>query len=280
VFAALRASGATRVAIEDPGFLGHRLLLRRAGLEAVPVPVDGDGLRTDVLERVDADAVLVTPAHQSPMGVVLAPRRRTALLAWARARGALVIEDDYDSEYRYDRDPVGTLQGLDPERVLLAGSASKVLAPGLRLGWLLAPSWLDGALAEEKAYADLGTPVLEQLTLADFIATGGLDRHVRRMGRIYRARRDALLAALAHRLPEARVHGVAAGLHAVILMPEGLDEPAWLAAALRRGVLAHGLVHSRLAAGPPGAIVGYANQPEPALAEAVARLAAAYAEVV
>jgi GntR family transcriptional regulator/MocR family aminotransferase len=278
-FAALRARGGTRIAVEDPGFLGHRLVADHAGLETVPIAVDGDGLRVEDLERADAGAVVVTPAHQSPMGVVLAPARRAALLGWAERRDALVIEDDYDAEYRYDREPVGTLQGLAPERVLYAGSASKVLAPGLRLGWLLSPSWLDHAVAEEKSYADLGTPVLEQLTLADFIATGAFERHLRRMRRLYRARRDALLHALAAELPEATVHGVAAGLHVVVLLPEPLDEHAWLAAALRRGVQAPGMAPNRFAPGPPGAILGYASLPEPALRHAVALLAEAYREV-
>ncbi len=271
----LRRRGATRIALEDPGWFGHRAVVQRAGLEAVGVPVDEDGLRVDALARVEADAVVVTPAHQSPMGAVLAPARRAALLDWAQRTGGVIVEDDYDAEYRYDREPVGALQGLAPELVVYAGSASKILAPSLRLGWLVAPAALAHPLADAKGHADLGTPLLEQAALADFVVGGELDRHLRRMRRRYRARRDALLAALARHLPEVRVEGVAAGLHVVALLPGHVDEQALVAAAHDRSIELHGLAVNRLdpRGGPPGLVLGYAAMPEPSIASAVAELA-------
>lgn len=273
---ALRRRGARRVAVEDPGFLVHRATLSHHGLEPVPVPVDEHGLRTDALAGVAAGAVLVTPAHQAPLGSVLAPARRAALLAWAERNDAFVIEDDYDAEYRYDREPVGALQGLAPERVAYTGGASKVLAPGLRLGWLALPRALVDAVRTEKTFDDLGSPVLEQLALADFLERGELDRHLRRMRPRYRARRDALVAALAEHLPSWRVDGVAAGLHTVALLPADADERALLARARRRDMVLHGLSWYRVRPGPPGLVLGYGALAEPALAHAVRRLAAVY----
>lgn len=273
---ALRARGATRIAVEDPGFMIHRGVVAHCGLEPVPVPVDEQGLRTDALAGVRADALLATPAHQAPLGGVLPPERRAALLAWAERSDAFVIEDDYDAEYRYDREPVGALQGLAPERVVHAGCASKVLAPGLRLGWLVLPRALVEPLAYEKALDDMGTPVLEQLTLADFLERGELDRHLRRMRPRYRARRDALTAALARELPDWRVAGASAGLNTVVLMPQAIDEAAFLAAAAADGMRLHGLSWFRVTHDPPvapGLVLGYANGSEPTIARGVARIA-------
>ena len=275
---ALVRRGARRVVVEDPGFMVHRAVLVHHGLEPVAVAVDDGGLRTDLLDGVAADAALVTPAHQSPLGGVLAPRRRAALLDWARRNEAIVIEDDYDAEYRYDRGPVGALQGLAPERVAYAGCASKVLAPGLRIGWLALPAALVDGVRAEKAMDDLGTPVLDQLALADFIERGELDRHLRRMRPRYRDRRDALVEALAEHLPEWRVGGVAAGLHTVALLPEHVDERSLLARAERHGMRLHGLGWFRTAPGPPGVVLGYGGLSEPAIARLVPRLAAVYAE--
>ncbi|HXE43700.1 MAG TPA: PLP-dependent aminotransferase family protein [Conexibacter sp.] len=280
---ALRARGARRIAVEDPGFMVHRGVVAHCGLEVVPVPVDGDGLSTDALDALDADVVLVTPAHQMPLGGVLAPARRAELIAWAEARDAYVIEDDYDSEHRYDREPVGALQGLAPERVIYAGCASKVLAPSLRLGWLVLPQALRAALATEKTLDDLGTSALHQLALVDFVERGELDRHLRRMRPRYRARRDALIAALARELPSWRIGaGIAAGLHVVALLPEAVDEAAFLAAAREQGMRLHGLSWFR--ADPtlpaaPGLVLGFGNASEPSLVRAVAQLAQV-AEVV
>ncbi|MGB0095221.1 MAG: PLP-dependent aminotransferase family protein [Solirubrobacteraceae bacterium] len=194
-----------------------------AGLEPVLIGVDEAGTRVDELELADAEAVVLTPAHQHPTGVALAAERRTALLAWMRKTGAIAIEDDYDAEYRYDRAAIGALQGLDPDRVIYAGSASKTLAPALRIGWLVVPPPLLQAVSHEKLLADRGTARIEQHAFADFLTRGELDRHLRRMRARYRSRRDALVDALTETLPEATVHGVAAGLH--VSLELGLREP-------------------------------------------------------
>ncbi len=276
---ALAARGVRRIAVEEPGFPIHRMLLGRHGLEPVPVPVDEDGVRVETLAATGVGAALLTPAHQFPMGAVLSAERRTALLAWAAATGAVIVEDDYDGEYRYDRAPVGALQGLDPERVAYLGSASKALAPALRLGWVIAPAALRRAVAEEKAWADGGSPGLDQLALADLIRRGEIDRHLRRMRRVYRARRDALLAAVREHLPAARALGVPAGLHLALALPDAREETALVAGAARRGV---GILAIRRRApgerrGHTVLLAGYANLPEPSIPAAVRALAAAVA---
>jgi GntR family transcriptional regulator / MocR family aminotransferase len=268
------ARGGRRVGVEDPGSGPARGQLATTGLEPLAVPVDHDGLRPDALADADVDVVLVTPAHQFPTGVVLAPERRAALLDWA-SRGGLVLEDDYDAEYRYDRPPVGAVQGLAPERVVYAGSVSKTLAPALRLGWLVVPESLVGELAQAKAQDDLGTPVIEQLALADFVDRGELDRHLRRTRGAYRRRRDALIAALARHLPTVRVSGIAAGLHLLAHLPAGVDEPAVVEAARARGIGLQGLREHRLLPGPAALLLGYGRIAEPAIEPGVRELAAA-----
>ena len=202
----------------------------------VGVPVGDDGVRVDALDRLDADALVLTPSHQWPTGEVLSAGARSAVLRWARERDAVIVEDDYDAEYRYDRAPIGAMQGLAPDRVIYAGTASKTLAPGLRLGWLVPPSDLVGAIADAKTLADRGSPILDQLAFADFLARGEFDRHLRRMRPLYRRRRDALLSAMRERTPELRPVGIAAGLHLVAYLPEDIDEAAVVAAAGDRGV--------------------------------------------
>ena len=261
------------IAVEDPGFHLHRWTLARAGLPPVGVPVDGEGLRVDALARSGARAVLCTPAHQMPTGVVLSPARRAELLAWAEETDGVVIEDDYDAEYRFDREPVGALQGVDPERVVYAGSASKALANALRLGWLVLPSWLARAVALERIAVDGGGAVLDQLALADLLARGEVDRHLRRTRRVYRRRRDALAAAVERELPDATVTGVAAGLHALVMLPDGSDEDGVVAQGRARGIAFHGLGEMRVErapADPPGLVLGYAHLAEPAIDRAVA----------
>ena len=273
---ALRDRGVERIAVEQPGWAQHRLIAERAGLEPVPVPVDDDGLDVDQLRATGCEVVVTTPAHQFPTGGVMASERRSALLEWAEDEDALIVEDDYDSELRYDRVPVGALQGLAPERVCHIGSASKRLVPGIRLGWLLSPSWLTGALTYEKALADGGAPALEQLALADFVARGELDRHLRRMRLRYRGRREALVDALGRLVPEARVCGVAAGLHLLVVFDAAIDEQPLLSAAAARGVGAEGLSWHRIGDDPDGGLVlGFANLSEPAIERGVAALAAA-----
>jgi GntR family transcriptional regulator/MocR family aminotransferase len=270
----LRARGASRIGFEEPGSAGVRTHLDGQGLRPVPVPVDGDGIDVDALDRAGVPAVVVTPAHQFPTGVVLAPGRRAALVAWARRTGGLIVEDDYDAEFRYDREPVACVQGLAPDVVALIGSASKALAPGLRLGWLAVPPPLRRAVAAGKATADLGGPVLEQLAFADLLATGGYDRHLRRTRRRHRQRRDALVAALARHLPAVRVSGVAAGLHLVVELPAGTDDKALAARARAAGLGPLPLADLRIAAGgPPGLVLGYAAQTPDELTDAVRVLA-------
>ncbi|HEX3517977.1 MAG TPA: PLP-dependent aminotransferase family protein, partial [Solirubrobacteraceae bacterium] len=208
----LHSHGIEAIAVEDPGWHVHRLIAEQAGLRTIAVPVDGDGLCVEALRESGASAVLVTPAHQFPTGCVLSRERRTALIDWAESGECLIVEDDFDAEYRYDRVAVGALQGLAPERVLYIGSASKRLAPGMRLGWMLMPSWLAWDLITMKAIEDGGSEVVGQLALCDFIARGELDRHMRRMRLRYQQRREALLAALARWLPQGRTEGAAAGL--------------------------------------------------------------------
>jgi GntR family transcriptional regulator / MocR family aminotransferase len=276
----LRDRGLERVAIEEPGWATHRLIVEQTGLEAIPVAVDEHGLDVEALHASGCETVVVTPTHQFPTGVVLSSERRAALLEWAAEVDGLVVEDDYDSELRYDRAPVGALQGLDPERVCHIGSASKRLAPALRLGWILCPSWLTGELSFAKGLADGGTPVVDQLALADFIARGELDRHLRRVRLDYRRKRQALAAALATSLPGATLTGIPGGVFALALLTHPVSEPALLRAAAAAGVWAEGLASHRIAGGdgePTGILLGYANLSEPALARAVALLSEAIA---
>ena len=273
----LRARGVEQVALEDPGWRVHRLVVEQAGMTVVPVPVDAGGLRVDALADTDASAVLVTPAHQFPTGAVLAPERRAALIEWA-GEGRLIVEDDYDSEYRYDRVAVGALQGLAPERVAHVGSASKRLAPGMRLGWMLLPSWLTSELTVSKTIEDCGSEVLGQLALRDFIARGELDRHVRRMRLRYQRRRETLMEALDRWLPDGRVSGADAGLFELVLLPDGVEESSLLRAAAERGVGAEGLsLHRWAPSGPPGVLLGYGNLSEPAIEQGIRLLGDALA---
>ncbi len=273
----LAAAGATRIALEDPSNPDDGLVAARAGLEPVPIGVDDGGMRVDELERTRADAVVLTPAHQHPTGVVLAGQRRTALLDWLRDGDTIAIEDDYDAEYRYDRAAIGALQGLDPDHVVYAGSASKTLAPALRLGWLVVPPALLQAVSHEKLLADRGTARIEQHAFADFLLRGELDRHLRRMRARYRARRDALTEALARELPEGTVLGVSAGLHVTVQLPGTDDERAVQDEARARGVELETMDDYRPASGgrPPTLLIGYAQMPEPTIRAGVHELASA-----
>ena len=274
---ALAAAGVQRVAVEDPSNPDQRYIVLRSGAEPVAVGVDEAGVLVDELAAAGVGAVVLTPAHQHPTGVVLSAERRAALIEWLRAEEAVAVEDDYDAEYRYDRAAVGALQGLDPDRVVYAGSASKTLAPALRLGWLVVPPRLRDAVAREKVLADQGTARIEQHAFAGFLARGELDRHLRRMRGRYRRRRDALVEALAASLPEATVHGVAAGLHAAVRLPPEDDEEAVQVEARRRRIalqtLGEYLCEPR--PHPPTLMLGYAQTPEPAIPAAVAEVAAA-----
>jgi GntR family transcriptional regulator/MocR family aminotransferase len=274
----LRGHGHRSIAVEDPGWPQLRNAVRRAGLDPLSVPVDGEGILVAALQRLPARAVLVTPAHQFPRGVVLSAARRAALLAWARERDAVILEDDYDAEYRYDRRPVGALQGLDPARVAYLGSVSKTLGPGVRLGWIVPPAPLLAAVLQLRACGDPPPATLDQLTLAQLIETGALERHLRRTRATYLTRRNALRASLAEHLPGSRAEGVEAGLHLLVRLPADADEAALVAGASRLGVHVAGLAgyHHDLDAGGPGLVIGYGKAPEHQIAGGVARIAAAY----
>jgi GntR family transcriptional regulator/MocR family aminotransferase len=271
--------GVESIALEDPGWHPHRLIIDQAGLKVAPVAVDGDGLRVEDLGATAASAVVVTPAHQFPSGAVLSRERRAALIEWAEEGERLIIEDDFDAEYRYEGSGLGALQGLAPDRVAYIGSASKRLTPGMRLGWALLPSWIAWALIQAKAVEDSGSEVAGQLALHDFIERGELDRHIRRMRLRYRRRREVLLEALARRLPQARVSAGAAGLFELVELPQGTDEPALVAAAATRGVGVEGLaLHRFNPAGPPGLVLGFGCLPEPAIDRGIRLLAEALEE--
>lgn len=276
-----RGRGARRLAVEDPTSQDDAVRVARAlGMEVVGVPVGDDGVDVAALAVSDADVVVLTPSHQWPLGGVLPPASRAAVLEWAGRRGAIVVEDDYDAEYRYDRAPIGAMQGLAPDCVVHSGSVSKTLAPGLRLGWLAVPHHLADAVAEAKLLADRGSPTIDQLACADFLERGELDRHLRRMRPVYRRRRDVLLGALRERLPDLEPTGVSAGIHLVAWLPPDLDEEAVVAAAAERGVGVAGLRPYRLATtGPDGLIFGYSSLGERAIVEGVALLAEAVAEL-
>ncbi|MFF9114421.1 PLP-dependent aminotransferase family protein [Streptomyces massasporeus] len=270
----LRARGARTIAVESYGLDVHERILAGSGLRTTVLPFDRLG--TDPGGLAAAEAVLLTPAHQFPMGVPLHRDRRTAVVDWARRTGGLVLEDDYDGEFRYDRQPVGALQGLDPDRVVYLGTASKSLAPGLRLAWMVLPP----GLAEQAAAAKGGVDTcgaLDQLTLAEFLTSGAYDRHVRATRLRYRRRRDALVAAVAARAPQARVTGIAAGLHVLLRLPPGTEQSV-VQAAHWRGLALHGLARYTNPAAPAepvdALVVGYGTPPDHAWSGALDALCA------
>jgi GntR family transcriptional regulator/MocR family aminotransferase len=275
-----RQGGVTCVAFEDPGYGSARAdeTVRAAlamGISVSYVPVDEQGLVVSELMATGAQVVVVTPAHQSPTGVVLSPARRHALTDWAR-RGGYVIEDDYDSEFRYDKEPVGVLQGLAPDQVFLLGTTSKALAPAVRLGWVHAPSVLAAAVAAEKEMSDRGSCMLDQLALATLLTTGRYDRHLRRMRTVYAARRTALTDAFARHAPRVQLTGLAAGFQAVAPLPPGADETAVIAAARESRVGLYGVGGYRGnpdTAAPPGLVMGFGNVRERAIEPAIAAIA-------
>ncbi|RST14561.1 PLP-dependent aminotransferase family protein [Streptomyces sp. WAC05374] len=265
----LRGRQVRDVAVESYGLDIHWDLLGEAGLRTPALPFDETGTRVGALGR--EGAVLMTAAHQFPLGGALPPDRRAEAVDWARRTGALILEDDYDGEFRYDRQPVGALQGLDPERVVYLGTASKSLTPGIRLGWMVLPEALVGDVLAAKDHSDWVSSALDQLTLAEFIRSGAYDRHVRGMRLRYRRRRDQLVAALADRAPDIRVSGIAAGLHAVLELPPGTERSVVQAAAWQ-GLAVQGLDRFRHPDVPPGRdalVVGYATPTDSAWAGAL-----------
>jgi len=299
----LYGSGVRSIAVEAYGHSGHRQIAAGAGLRLVTLPVDDQGADVASLSSPalspppllssahvrgrrgaaagQPGAVLVTPAHQFPLGAALAPARRRQIAAWAAQTGATVIEDDYDGEFRYDRQAIGALQSLAPEHVVYAGTASKSLVPGLRLGWLAMPADLAEAVAARKLAAGTLSSSLDQLALAEFISSGGYDRQVRRARIVYRQRRDRLVSALAREVPDVQVTGISAGLHVIVRLRTGQSEADVVARAAQRGLALQGLASCR--AGDqqlgPALIVGYATPPGHAFSAAVARLCAVLREV-
>ncbi|WP_407566169.1 PLP-dependent aminotransferase family protein [Streptomyces sp. 184] len=275
----LRADGMEAVALEDPGSLGMRQHLENGELDILPVPVDADGIRVDALRATGARAVLLTPAHQFPTGAVLSGERRRELLRWAEDGGRLVLEDDYDAEHRYDRPPVPALRAMLAERVCYMGSVSKLLAPALRVGWVVPPPGYRDALVNAKRFTDLGNAVLPQLVLARLMESGELERHLRLLRGRHRRRRDAMIAAVAEHLPGAVVHGAAAGLHLTVTFDgpggragaglAGVTDTELAAAALGCGVKVQPLSWHRLRSGPPGLVLGYAASHPDAVTEGV-----------
>ncbi|WP_405783602.1 PLP-dependent aminotransferase family protein [Streptomyces sp. NBC_00859] len=264
-----------RTAVESYGLDFHRGILTEAGLQTVPLTVDAHGARIEELPDTGAGSVLLTPAHQFPTGGPLHPRRRAAVIDWARSTGGLLLEDDYDGEFRYDRQPVGAVQGLDPERVVYLGSTSKSLSPALRLGWMVLPGWLVDDVLGAKGSREMWSGVVDQLTLADFITCGAYDRHLRRMRQNYRRRRDLLTRMLAERAPHIRVSGIAAGLHAVLELPAHTEDTA-VRAARRQGLALEGLRRYRHpdSTMPPrdGLVLGYGTPPDHTFAAALEAL--------
>jgi GntR family transcriptional regulator/MocR family aminotransferase len=267
--------GVRRVAVEEPCFSGLWQSLQRLGLQTIHLAVDEDGLAVQQLERGAAQAVVVAPAHQFPTGAVLAPQRRTALVEWARRSGGWIVEDDYDAEFRYDREPMPALQGLAPDRVLYIGTASKILAPALRLGWMLTPPALTAAVAAMKQRVDRGAPAIEQRALARFVEGGALDRHLRAARPVYRRRHDTLLAALARSCIGGGVRGVAAGLHVMVELPRTTDEATVVHEAARRGVRVFGAsaFWRDSTAAAPALVLGFGAIAESRIADGIARLA-------
>lgn len=273
VWGALRSRGARRVAIEDPSWRWQKLTVEHAGLEAVPIRVDDDGLVVSDLVAADPDAVVLTPAHQYPTGAVMSPERRQQLVDWARRRDALIVEDDYDVEYRYDRHPISALQGLAPDHVAFLGTTAKTLAPALRIAWIVPPDRVVDQLTAALRITGVTPPTLDQAALASFITDSGLERHLRRMRRRYAEKREILVQALTQHVPDAVVHGASAGLHLLAALPADVDEHAAAEQARQAGVGLHELHYhcTTVAPRPPAFVLGY-GLPTPSELRAAARI--------
>jgi GntR family transcriptional regulator/MocR family aminotransferase len=268
----LARRGRTLMAFENPSHSILRAVASHAGQTVVPAAVDGRGIRPAAIEA--AHSVYVTPAHQFPTGVALAPERRTGLIEWARKADALILEDDYDAEFRYDRAPIGALQGLAPDRVVYMGSTGKTLAPGLRLGWAVLPLEMVDDVSQELLHSMLQVSGFDQLAFTSFVQRGDFDRHLRRMRQLYRARRDLAVSLLSALLPNHRVRGIAAGLHVVLEMPSHAAATAVRAEAEAAGMILESLDQHAFAdyTGPAGLLVGYGGLPEPSLEQAIRAL--------
>lgn len=267
VLASLNRHGIDRIGLEDPGPREHDLLARRAGLRVSAVPTDEEGVRVADLRLSGARAVLVTPAHQCPTGAALSPARRHQLVDWAREVDGVILEDDYDAEFRYDRQPVGSLQGLAPDRVIALGSVSKTLAPALRIGWVLAPQPFRSEITAEKVLSTRGVPQLDQAALARLIDSGRFDRHLRKVRDVYRQRRDVLVDAVATHMPGTSIMGLEAGHHVLLQVPDGVDEGRIVARAAEQSIAVRGVNEYRVQADgggpreplPAALVIGFGN---------------------
>jgi GntR family transcriptional regulator / MocR family aminotransferase len=277
--AALRLAAATllepndRVAVEEPGYFGAHRALRAAGAQLVPVPVDAEGLHVPTLQRrgTDIRAVYVTPSHQYPLGTTMSASRRFALLDWAARNEAWILEDDYDSEFRYVSRPVGALQGMDArDRVIYIGTFSKALFPAVRVGYVVVPPPLWSRFLQSRFAFDVFTPTLYQRALTEFLQQGHFARHLRRMRSAYLERRDALLRGLAQYCgDQVGVHNSDAGLHVTVLLRNGVDDEDLAVRLGRRGVAMLPLSTSYL--GPTrrqGLLLGFGCAPPQQLLEA------------
>lgn len=271
----LRARGARRVAVEDPSWRWQRYTAEQAGLEPVPVRVDADGMVVSELAAAGVDAVVMTPSHHYPTGVIMTAERRAALIAWARQKGATIIEDDYDVEFRFGQEPVASLQGMAPDLVAFVGTTSKTLAPALRLAWMVPPSHLIDDVDSLMRVTGVTPPTLDQRAMATFIEDAALERHLRSMRRRYRVKRDVLVSALTRYLPAARVSGTAAGLHLLAWLPDGADEHGTAMRARQAGVGLHELHHhcTCVAPSPPALLLGFAYPTESDLVTAAGLIA-------
>ncbi|MDQ4051642.1 MAG: PLP-dependent aminotransferase family protein [Actinomycetota bacterium] len=271
VLAVLAGRNVRTLALEDPGDPSLVAVARTLGLEVVAVHVDEQGLDVNALNRSGARAVVLTPAHQSPTGAALSPDRRRALVEWAKRVDGWVIEDDYDSEFRYDRAPLGVVQGLMPDRVALLGSTSKTLAPALRLGWVVAPPAMAGEVAAVKVALDRGSPSIDQRALAGLLRTGRYEKHIRRMRAVYSERRETLVDVLARVTPASRLSGLAGGFHAVLELPRGRTEASVLDAARSRsvGLYAFGAHRTGTGAHSPALVLGYGNTSVTAITQGI-----------
>lgn len=274
---ALRLEGARRIGVEDPGHRWRTRALEASGLEVMPIPVDGDGLRVDALDGVDA--VVVSPDHHFPSGTALAPARRRELVEWAVQRDTTILEHDYDGHFRYDRPAAGTLQALAPEHVAYIGSVSALLAPTLRLGWSVLPARLVDPVVLRSFATVVAQPRLPQLALAELIRRGSLDRQLRKVRTAYRRRRELLVAASSTLFDGARVSGAPVGLFVSLPLPEGAGEAEVLAAARCRGLALDGVGEHCIRPQPPGLVLGFAAASEPTLQRALEELSAVLAEV-
>ncbi|MEV8533841.1 PLP-dependent aminotransferase family protein [Streptomyces sp. NPDC051211] len=276
----LHGNGTTAVAMEDPGHNVYREVVQRAGLTTPALTVDAHGARIGSLAR-GIGAVVVTPSHQYPTGVPLHPDRRQSLCEWARATGGLIVEDDYDGEFRYDRQPVGALQGIAPDQVVYCGTASKTLGPALRLAWMVLPRHLVGAIVKAKEETDLYTETIGQVALAELISTHAYERHIRAARLRYRRRRELLLEHLAA-FPAFTPHGVPAGLHTLVTLPPGgITEHRLLADCAERGIALRGLteLHHRPTADTPGGLlIGFAAPSEHGYPTALGALSSVLAD--